>query len=362
MKKEILYIGILIFFLNICVAQVIIATGTQMVCNGNINVLLENLSFVNNGTFNAGAGTVYFNGNTDQIVSNAATPFNNISINKPIGTRITLMKNIDVSGNIVFTSGLLDLNKFNINLSTSSILVGETDNARITGTTGGFIQISSILNSPQSSNPGNLGAIITSSQNLGNTIIKRGHTIQTDAASANFSIQRYYDITPVNNTGLNATLRLNYFDAELNNKSENNLYLWKSTDTIHWTSANVSNRNITSNFIEANNIASFSRWTISDKALATGIFDLYNSKNSLQVWPNPFTEEITISLASKKADQSLLQLVDTEGKILYSRQMSILAGNNIFNLNASAYSNGVYYLNFIASDGSTLVSTIIKQE
>jgi len=37
----------------------------------------------------------------------------------------------------------------------------------------------------------------------------------------NWSVQRYYLVIPQNNSGLNATLRLKYFDAELNGQTEN---------------------------------------------------------------------------------------------------------------------------------------------
>jgi hypothetical protein len=57
------------------------------------------------------------------------------------------------------------------------------------------------------------------------------------------SIQRSYLIMPDNNTGLNATLRFYYLDAELNGKNENTLTLWRSTDGIHWVLAGVDNRN-----------------------------------------------------------------------------------------------------------------------
>jgi hypothetical protein len=67
-------------------------------------------------------------------------------------------------------------------------------------------------------NPGNLGAFITSAANVGVVTIRRGHVSQSGAGLAS-SINRYYSITAENNTNLNATLRLKYFDAELNGQN-----------------------------------------------------------------------------------------------------------------------------------------------
>ena len=120
MRKLILYLpGFIILFIatKLC-GQATIATGTQAVCNGNINLVFDNLSFTNNGNFIASSGAAYFNGNSNQSVSGSSpTAFNNVYVGKAINSRVLLQRNIDVNGNIIFNSGLLDLNNFNIILS-----------------------------------------------------------------------------------------------------------------------------------------------------------------------------------------------------------------------------------------------------
>jgi hypothetical protein len=76
--------------------------------------------------------------------------------------------------------------------------------------------------------------VISSTAKLGATIIRRGHAIQTGIGGTNNSIQRYYDILPTNNNNLKATVRISYFDAELNGLAENNLYQWKTKNNITW--------------------------------------------------------------------------------------------------------------------------------
>jgi hypothetical protein len=142
-------------------------------------------------------------------------------------------------------------------------LNGEAENTHVIGANGGYIQIVNTLNAPNSVNPGNLGAIISSSQNLGTVTIKRGHTSQINGSGGGNSILRYYDIEPANNTGLNATLRFSYFDAELNTLDENSLVLWKSVNTQTWSEEGFNSRDITSNWVEKTAINDLSRWTLS---------------------------------------------------------------------------------------------------
>jgi hypothetical protein len=148
-------------------------------------------------------------------------------------------------------------------LQPTALLNGESETSRITGTTGGYVEITNSLNVPSSINPGNLGAIISSFQNLGSTLIRRGHQSQVNGVGAGNSIFRYFDIIPANNTSLNATLRFNYFDAELNGHTESNLQLWKSPNNTSWTNQGFTSRDVTNNYVEKTAIPDFSRWTLS---------------------------------------------------------------------------------------------------
>src|SRR5207253_1379885 len=84
-------------------------------------------------------------------------------------------------------------------VETTGHLDGERDDSRIIGANGGNVVFSVNLNSPTNSNPANLGVFITTGQDLGNVIIKRGHQSQANNG-AGPTILRYYDIFPANNT------------------------------------------------------------------------------------------------------------------------------------------------------------------
>ena len=98
-------------------------------------------------------------------------------------------------------------------MATSANIAGESENNRIIGPNGGFVEITQTMNAPSSVNAGNLGVTITSSADLGSVTVRRGHLPQsgTDLIS---SINRNYSISPANNNNLDVTLRLKYFDGQ----------------------------------------------------------------------------------------------------------------------------------------------------
>ncbi|MCF8240495.1 MAG: T9SS type A sorting domain-containing protein [Melioribacteraceae bacterium] len=170
-----------------------------------------------------------------------------------------LVSNLTVNNDLKITSGDLDLNG-NILTLGGSATFSETAGNTVTGSSG-YIQTTRNLNAPSSENVAGLGAIITSSADLGSTNIKRGHAAQS--GNSNSSINRYYDISPSNNSELNATLIFCYDDSETSGFTEDNLCLFRSDDGSTWTQEGGS-CNSTTNQIELSGIDAFSMWTASD--------------------------------------------------------------------------------------------------
>jgi hypothetical protein len=252
-------------------AQLAIQPGAQFAISGNMQLTLQNTDLVNNGSFMAGSGVASFSGNSSSSISGSQpVQFFELDINKSTGSSVFLHKPIVVAQRIFFSSGFLDLNGFNTDLGTTGRLDNEQESSRITGANGGQVVFSTTLNSPVAANPANLGALISSAQNLGNVIIKRGHRAQQGIGLTN-SIQRFYDIIPTNNTALNATLRFKYFNAELNGLLERGLVIFRSTDTVNWSEMGFTSQDTSSNFLEQTGIPSFFRWTLSEdsRVLAT---------------------------------------------------------------------------------------------
>jgi hypothetical protein len=195
----------------------------------NAGVIYTTGNLIHNSSVNlnaASTGIFRFNGTGNQVISGSNQPdFYNFTIDKSAG-EIQLQTGISISNLLTFTSGSIFLNNQQVDLLTSGILTNETATNKIYDLTAGTgtVKIVQSLNAPSAVNPGNLGATITTTKNLGSTTIIRGHTAQFIVSAS--SVRRYYTITPATNTSLNATLRFNYFDNELNTQPEDELVQW----------------------------------------------------------------------------------------------------------------------------------------
>lgn len=263
MRKYILLSAIFIIHIK-GFSQLTISNGCQWASMGNTAVTLYNIGFINNGAFAAGNGVIKFTGpSVSNIGGTAVTDFNELEIAKTGTGKVSLLANAIVNSKINFTSGLLDLNQQTLTLASNAFLNNENENSRITGLNGGEVFMALNMDTPTNMNPGNLGAIITSSSNLGSVRIRRGHKAQTGAGLLN-SINRYFEIQPTNNNNLNATFRYSYFDAELNSQNENILDIFRSTDNgASWANQTYDTRNTVLNYVERTGIAGFSKWTLS---------------------------------------------------------------------------------------------------
>ena len=242
-----------------------IGAGAYVKSSGGAYIVLDNVGINNNGSFQqtAGNGFIKLTGTTNVSLSGSSnTTIDALLMAKSSGTTFTLNSNLSIVSNVNFSSGLLNLNNSVLNLGTTGIFINESESSRALTTGTGYIEASGILNGPSSIDLGHLGAVITSTANMGSTIVRRGHAIQTGISGSNNSIKRYYDIIPVNNMNLKAVLRFYYFDPELNAIPEASLHQWKSKDNINWDFVGADARDVTANYVEKKSINKFDRWTL----------------------------------------------------------------------------------------------------
>ncbi|MDX2304588.1 MAG: T9SS type A sorting domain-containing protein [Microscillaceae bacterium] len=231
------------FDANVSCNDMYIENGRTVSIGGNLTVM---------GSFNS-QGTVILNGASLQSIGNAA--FFNLEIDN--GAHVRLTGNISVTGTLKLTDGDLDLNAHTIYLGSAGTLQESPGNT-LTGTSGIITTTRNIAN-PSQLNVGGLGAIISSTKNLGTTTIKRMHHEQANINS----ILRTYTISPSLNTNLDATLTLSYDESELNGINENEAMLFRSADQgTTWTGqGGLINPN--ENTITLEHISAFSDWTLS---------------------------------------------------------------------------------------------------
>lgn len=277
--KTMMLLLTLLFWHSAGHAQVSIAieAGQTLAVDGNNSMAVAG-NWVNNGVFIPGSGTVIFSGAGTQSIANPAGEiFNNLTVDKT-GGDLLLNGNMTVTGNLTVNSGDLDLNSFIITMGNAALL-SETPGNTVKGASGN-ITATRTLNAPAALNVAGLGAELTTGANLGSTEIRRGHALQI--VNSDSSILRYFDITPANNSGLNATLVFHYDDSELNNLQESGLSLYRSTDGgANWTkeSGTVDE---TFNTLTLAGIGAFSRWTAaSDSGCVPGLLGDVNGDDTV---------------------------------------------------------------------------------
>ena len=231
--------------------------GAILQGNGVFNIKEE---WLNNATFNAGSSKVKVIGDVAASIGGSSlTTFYNLQIQKS-GDPVALNNAIQINNNLSFSTGKLNLNDNDLTLGNSNgKILGEFGFNYIYSTNGGEIIKTVDLNSPTNENPGNIGVNITSSANLGTTTIKRGHVIQD--VNGETSIDRYYDISPFNNSGLDATVQFSYLDYELNGISEGDLAPFRYNG-VDWDEYPTTNYDDIANWVETTNVNSFSTWTL----------------------------------------------------------------------------------------------------
>jgi len=348
-------------------------SGATIKSANNSFIVLDNIHIINNGSFiqAAGDGTTKFTGNANVNISGSSIAiFDKLNIAKTTNFKVALQQNVNVVGQVNFTSGLLDLNNSILNLGTTGLVNGETETSRIFTFGNGYVQVINSLNAPVSANPGNLGAIISSTKNLGSVTIRRGHLAQINVSGTTPGILRYYDILPAIDNGLKATFRFQYFDAELNGINESTLELWKQGKKV-WSNEGYTSRNAVNNYVELANIGALSRWTLSGTIISAltkanpgytnVVKENSESKNNISVWPNPVLNLVNVSIDVNNTSSINLKIYDATGSVILKRQGNLTAGKNIMPIDMSKMPSGTYILIAEFGAGLKTIEQLIKQ-
>lgn len=323
------------------IAQLHIGNGTHWVSDNSTWVVLDDISLKHDGATALPDNRFKFTGKTNSAISGASLPaFGVIVVAKEGTAQIMLQRNINIVRQVIFESGLFNLNSHTVNLGPAALVLAEREHTRFIGNNGGFISINVLINVPATAvNPGNLGAIITPSKNMGSVLIRRGHQVQFDErAPRNTSIQRFYDINPSINTNLNATLRFLYFEAELAGKNESRLELFRSINTSNtrWDHEGFTSRNTVNNYVEKTGINSFSRWTLGDPMGISPRITSITSPNKptfqaregktlfiINVYPSFLTtNSLYIQTGNAGVKKMTIKIVDMKGQMVVNRELS----------------------------------------
>ena len=325
-------------------------------------MVLENTSIVNNGAFtNAPFAQVSITGTGDRFIQGSGnTQFYALYMNKA-ANNLLLQSNIKVSGNLVFTKGSIDLGTNSMQLIyPNGFIQSETDANRIFSTGNGVVFIEQPLNAPTNVNPGNLGFIINSQNNLGATTIYRGHDRQSKG-SGDLSIQRHYNVVPTNNQNIYASYEFGYLDAELSGMQENSLKPHQKIGAADWQPVMASGYNTSLNFISVSGATSLNRYTAYAAAqaplpLTLLAFDVQCKNNSIQLqWITANevnTKGFTVEKSTNGSNWEPAGFVPAKGNSAQEVYTTILSTSNAT----------LYRLKMEDKDGSFTYSLIRKLE
>jgi hypothetical protein len=279
--------------------------------------------------------SILFTGTRDKYISGSGVfQFGHLGIDKQNNSAVILQSDIHVTGQLRFVNGLLNVNKQAVTLGSTGMLFNENEQSHAFTTGSGYIERTQYLDRPSGVNPGNLGIIISSTQTMGTTIIRRG----TDAQDAGkHRVTRYFDIRPANNRNLNAAIRFTYFDKDVTGSEQEVMSLMQSEDGMSWTSLGYDHRNTSTNVVEKKGVQALHRITVAalNPSVPSGL------RKSV-LYPNPVLGMTTVSIHSKQDEECKMTLFDSKGTVVKVLQKNLQPGVNQVGWNLGDIPQGSY--------------------
>jgi Secretion system C-terminal sorting domain len=361
MKKSNLFLLIILSAVSASAqSNFVITPGAEVTISGNVPIVLNNMGFVNNGTFNAGSGSIIMTGNSLSTISGSnSITFFNLTVNNSGG--VHLNRNIAVN-NELDMSGMVNVKNNSISLGVNALITNENNSNRLMDDFANVGNATTVRNfaAPLANvNPANIGVEFVNAPALGNTTVARICAAPVKNGSSTGLVTRYYNIQPANNTGLNASVRFYYLDAELNGVVESTAVLWKSTDNgLSWSQLVPDARNTTANWVQKDNVNDFSLWAIGNSSSALPIilssFNTQCKNNGAHLLWTTETEinsdEFVIEKSKDGISWTAVGTIDAKGT----------AANYQFNDTEAGAS--YYRLKQVDKDGSYTYSKILKSD
>jgi hypothetical protein len=347
--------------------------GVKLILSGPVNLVLNNTSFVNDGSFTAGSSKVLMVGNAGMqgIGGTGVTNLNNLSISKSAGF-VQLNRNIAVTNLLTMAQGNLELNTFSVNLGATGTLTGESNQSAVTGAQGGFITAVKKWIPGIPINPGNLGIEISTSNNLGVITVERSH-LATELLNGGETIRRGYNISNTNFISIpDISLKFSYLDQEVINNVEQGLVMFTRSGIGNFMlpiGADASDPN--QNFVHQSGLIQLGFFSVANDnggpafrfpevhAPTNGSNEPAIVRNRIvrpaaNVYPNPVHQSFTLELFVPKPMKLSATLVNESGMVVDRKEINCGGDNNTVTWNMLHFSPGNYYLQFNDKNIKTL--------
>ena len=243
------------------VRSLTIASGASIAQTAGALAVYGDLN--NAGTADLTGGTVALRGTAPTVTGLSSLA--SLEVNLGSSGTATLGNALNIGTRLTMTQGLLSTSSYTLTLLFPATL-SETEASYLVGT----VSVPDrTLTAGTAESFGGIGLVLTpapASVSPGATPVVRTTGTALAGAGTSQSIQRYFDIQPATNTGLNVAMDFSYFNHELNGIAAGNLALFKSVTTTAGPWANQSPTTAAGNTIAKTGIADFSIWTLGNGA------------------------------------------------------------------------------------------------
>ncbi|MBO3099830.1 T9SS type A sorting domain-containing protein [Gelidibacter pelagius] len=321
--------------------------------NENSVITVVNGDFVNESSTEFNGGTLQMkglDGNSHRIELNNE---NTIDYLELYGT-----SSFELNGQLILNKEIFlnDTSSFMMNtgsfvtLGPTAEIVGETNTNAITGADGTYIKTTRDHTAGVTNDFGLIGMVTyTGSTSMGNTeVFRRYGTFDIDG---NPTVNRYYEINPTVNSGLDVMAHFYLSDVDLNGLERSSLAGFRSIDNgVTFTNEGGTSETF---YHSVSNIDAFSIWTFADAS--TLYIEDYDASAFL-IFPNPANHIVTLYSNNNQAITAV-ELYDVTGK-----NIGIELGPNENSLNVSHLSDGIYILRLLSETGSVTKKLVVKKE
>lgn len=219
-------------FINLHAQQLTIAPGTQMIASGNVKIVLDDIDFIQNGTFSPGNSEVVFQGTENSSIQGSESiSFYDLTIDKT-ANHVQHSADFAVQHSLVFSQGNLVGDLIN---NPAGPIISLGSGAYLSGEFPGSIAINNIITKTVNYPNGQVAA--ADSGNLGFEFTRAGiasNQLTIERTNGNFpffaawqngpSVAKRYQITP-SSTPVDGIVKVSYFDSEFlgNNEADQQL-------------------------------------------------------------------------------------------------------------------------------------------